>query len=68
MFCRKVNIPFVVYSFTDNMDVHYIDKNINRYTAKIEQFNSFANNIGEINLSNVHLRVVFEFKNAKCRV
>lgn len=56
MFCRKVNIPFVVYSFTDNMDVHYIDKSINRYTTKMETLNSFANNIGEINLSNVHLR------------
>ena len=62
MFCRKVNIPFVVYSFTDNMDVFYIDKNVNRYTTRSNELDSFENNIGEINLSNVHLR---EYMNSK---
>lgn len=62
MFCRKVNIPFVVYSFTDNMDVHYIDRTIDRFTAREKDFSSFENNIGEISLSNVHLR---EYMNSK---
>ena len=62
MFCRKVNIPFVVYSFTDNMDVRYIDMKLDRNTIKENDLSSFANNVGEICLSNVHLR---EYLNSK---
>lgn len=35
MFCKKVNIPFVVYSFGNNVNAYYADKGV---------YDSFANN------------------------
>ena len=62
MFCRKVNIPFIVYGFGDNMSVRCIDKNKkhNEFTDEDNQY--FTNNVGEIVFSPVQLR---EYLNSK---
>ena len=76
MFCRKVNIPFVVYGFTESGTVRAMDLGVDsnymsesnrlfkseygRY--KDGKYNSFSKNIGEIDLLNVHLR---EYLNSK---
>ena len=55
MFCRKVNIPFVVYGFGNETNAFRIDHD---RTARL----SFSNNIGELYLDNVFLR---EYLNSK---
>jgi hypothetical protein len=64
MFCRKVNIPFVVYGFTESSTVRALDiendgmdanefKRDYIYTTK---YGSFTQNVGEMKFENVHLR------------
>jgi hypothetical protein len=62
MFCRKVNIPFIVYGFGDNMTVRSIDtkKRLNEFTDVDNQY--FTNNVGEIVFPPVQLR---EYLNSK---
>jgi hypothetical protein len=55
MFCRKVNIPFVVYGFGNEDDAFSIDHN--RRAVR-----SFSHNVGEISMANVYLR---EYINSK---
>ena len=69
MFCRKVNIPFIVYGFTESSHVRALDLGIHPdsrdfktdYTQS-EKYNSFTNNIGEMRFDNVQLR---EYLNSK---
>ena len=60
MFCRKVNIPFIVYGFGGAANVRSIDMNSNVRTRNIEP--CFSQNEGEIQISNVFLR---EYLNSK---
>ena len=56
MFCRKVNIPFVVYGFGDSIEGRYRDfKEIyeGKYPSDIK---SFTQNAGEIDFDTVFLR------------
>ncbi len=69
MFCRKVNIPFVVYGFTESSHVHAIDLGIdpNDREFKVEYVHTekhkcFSDNAGEMKFDNVHLR---EYLNSK---
>lgn len=55
MFCRKVNIPFVVYGFGNEDDAFFIDHN--RRSVR-----SFSYNVNEISMPNVYLR---EYINSK---
>ena len=57
MFCRKVNIPFVVYGFGDAVESTIIDKdiNINEYHTRGYE-NRFSRNDGEIDMSMVNIR------------
>lgn len=54
MFCRKVNIPFIVYGFGDSVEVRRIDIIKERIDFTIEK--TFTRNIGEVSFSNVYLR------------
>lgn len=69
MFCRKVNIPFIVYGFTESSHVRAIDLGIHPDSREFkidytqtEKYNSFTNNIGEMKFDNVQLR---EYLNSK---
>jgi hypothetical protein len=59
MFCRKVNIPFVVYGFGGSASVRLIDIGLNRFE---DNEYSFTRNEGELQLANVFLR---EYLNSK---
>jgi len=71
MFCRKVNIPFVVYGFTESSHVRALDLGY-KDTEQLNQFkkdyiysgkhNCFTQNIGEMKFGEVHLR---EYLNSK---
>ena len=62
MFCRKVNIPFRVFGFTDCTETYNIDRGIDEFEKRqIEKF-SFSKKIGELSFSNVQLR---EYLNSK---
>lgn len=71
MFCRKVNIPFVVYGFTESSHVRALDLGYEG-TEQLNQFkkdyihsgehNCFTQNIGEMKFGEVHLR---EYLNSK---
>ena len=50
LFCRKVNIPFVVYGFGNETDAFKLDHN--RYSRE----SSFTMNVNEVRMSNVYLR------------
>jgi hypothetical protein len=57
MFCRKVNIPFVVYGFGDSVESTIIDNNLNMneyYTKGYEH--RFSQNDGELDMSMVNIR------------
>jgi hypothetical protein len=58
MFCRKVNIPFHVYSFGDSIDAHMLDINVNHYDyhKNSKQYDCFEVKDGDLGLSNVYLR------------
>ena len=60
MFCRKVNIPFRVFGFTDDMGTFKMDRNIDYMTDK--DYFSFSKKAGQLNFSNVQLR---EYLNSK---
>jgi len=60
MFCRKVNIPFRVFGFTDDMGTFKMDRNIDYVTDK--DYFSFSKKVGQLNFSNVQLR---EYLNSK---
>ena len=76
MFCRKVNIPFVVYGFTESgnvramdlgVDDNYMSESYREFKSeygncKDGKYNSFSKNIGEMEFGNVHLR---EYLNSK---
>ena len=73
MFCRKVNIPFIVYGFTESEEVRAIDLGfkinteegrqfIRNYTFDADKYRSFSSDLNELSLSNVHLR---EYLNSK---
>jgi len=62
MFCRKVNIPFRVFGFTDCTDTFKIDHNIQTYNEYDNSNRSFSNKVGELGFSNVQLR---EYLNSK---
>ena len=75
MFCRKVNIPFVVYGFTESGIVRAMDLGFDTYGSKEYdnfrseygkykdgKYNSFSKNPGEMEFGNVHLR---EYLNSK---
>jgi hypothetical protein len=62
MFCRKVNIPFVVYGFGDEVDAHLIDKGFldpetgERTNRKINRLPSFEVSENALSFSDVYLR------------
>ena len=60
MFCRKVNIPFRVFGFTDDMGTFKMDRDIDYVTDK--DYFSFSKKAGQLNFSNVQLR---EYLNSK---
>lgn len=67
MFCRKVNIPFVVYGFGDSFKSYCADKGINPSEASDnpeikDAMKSFEQKENQIALSNVRLR---EYINSK---
>ena len=62
MFCRKVNIPFRVFGFTDCVETFKIDRNIERYNEYDSSNRSFSHKVGELGFSNVQLR---EYLNSK---
>jgi cobalamin biosynthesis protein CobT len=62
MFCRKVNIPFAVYGFTDSAETYQIDRNSDKWTNRKANESSFSRKAGELGFSNVQLR---EYINSK---
>jgi hypothetical protein len=62
MFCRKVNIPFIVYGFGDNMSVRGLDlnKKYDDFTDEDRQY--FTDELGNIAFGPVQLR---EYLNSK---
>ena len=62
MFCRKVNIPFRVFGFTDCSDTYQIDRGIDRFSDIKDDDRSFSQKVGELGFSNVQLR---EYINSK---
>jgi len=62
MFCRKVNIPFVVYGFGDEVDAHLIDKGFldpetgERTNRKVNRLPSFEVSENALSFSDVYLR------------
>lgn len=56
MFCRKVNIPFLVYGFGDCTDAHATDNGINKYTYRSQDYKSFDVKDGDLDFSNMFLR------------
>jgi len=57
MFCRKVNIPFVVYGFGNNTTGRYLD-----YPEEKEFVSSFSKDQNELSFTSVFLR---EYMNSK---
>ena len=73
MFCRKVNIPFAVYGFTECVEVRALDLGFELESAEYRMFFkdyshntskycSFSNELNEMYFPNVHLR---EYLNSK---
>ena len=62
MFCRKVNIPFAVYGFTDSSETYQIDRGLDRFANRKINDCSFSQKAGELSFSNVQLR---EYINSK---
>ena len=60
MFCRKVNIPFIVYGFGDSLEANACDRGINRYDNKEPK--CFQGEPGDLALEPVFLR---EYINSK---
>ena len=62
MFCRKVNIPFSVYGFTDCSETYQIDRGLDKFANRRNDDRSFSSKVGELGFSNVQLR---EYLNSK---
>lgn len=62
MFCRKVNIPFRVFGFTDCTETYKIDRGLDRFKEYNETEASFSRKPGQLGFSNVQLR---EYLNSK---
>ena len=62
MFCRKVNIPFSVYGFTDCSETYQIDRGLDKFANRRNDDRSFSAKVGELGFSNVQLR---EYLNSK---
>jgi cobalamin biosynthesis protein CobT len=65
MFCRKVNIPFTMYGFTDIIDTYFLDRKMDQHQRLTYNSNSnsvFAHNKGELAGTNVQMR---EYMNSK---
>ncbi len=62
MFCRKVNIPFVVYGFGDAADVYAIEHSINFNSRELRDRECFDVKENDIIMSSVRLR---EYINSK---
>lgn len=57
MFCRKVNIPFRVYSFSDSIKIALTDKKMDPKTASVlKRPPQFTQNVNELALRSVMLR------------
>jgi hypothetical protein len=56
MFCRKVNIPFIVYGFGDCFETHMIDVNKQGVNYTSEYYKSFEETEGSIEFGTVRLR------------
>ena len=63
MFCRKVNIPFIVYGFGDSVEASVCDSGLSIHDHKhVNKTESFSSNEGELALGTVFLR---EYLNSK---
>ena len=62
MFCRKVNIPFSVYGFTDCSETFNIDRGLDTFAKRQDNGDSFSRKVGQLAFSNVQLR---EYINSK---
>ena len=62
MFCRKVNIPFRVFGFTDCSETYNIDRGWDPHDKRKYDDRSFSQKIGQLGFSNVQLR---EYINSK---
>ena len=62
MFCRKVNIPFRVFGFTDCSETYNIDRGWDPHDKRKYDDRSFSHKIGQLGFSNVQLR---EYINSK---
>ena len=65
LFCRKVNIPFHVYGFTDDSGTWYYDRKINEYDPEVRekiQRDSFVRENNHLTMSNVQLREYLNHK------
>jgi hypothetical protein len=60
MFCRKVNIPFRVFGFTNDDGTYNIDRE--RIDSRLYTERCFSDNINELALNNIQLR---EYLNSK---
>jgi hypothetical protein len=60
MFCRKVNIPFIVYGFGDSLEANAADRGVDYYNNKTPT--CFGGETGELALEPVFLR---EYINSK---
>jgi len=60
MFCRKVNIPFVVYGFGDSIEARYQDLGLTTYEQQHEyrktNHDSFEKKINSLGINHVFLR------------
>lgn len=60
MFCRKVNIPFAVYGFSDNIRAHYLDLGLDEFNPehreKFFSMKSFETQTNDLGLGSVYLR------------
>lgn len=62
MFCRKVNIPFVVYGFGDSATAHICDLGISYSNYRVTDYPSFENEPYDLDFGTVRLR---EYMNNK---
>ena len=66
LFCRKVNIPFHVYGFTDDTGIWFMDRNMVYTSPSLISENlvrnSFVTSNNSLNLSNVQLREYLNHK------
>jgi hypothetical protein len=56
MFCRKVNIPFIVYGFGDSAATRIMDFKVRETGIDLNDMKCFEDTIGDIDLGTVSLR------------